>query len=120
MAESILKSKSYDFGLKIVKTIYKLQSERKEFILTKQLLRSGTAIGALIEEAGNGESTRDFIHKLAISNKEANESRYWLSLLRDSELLEEDVANNLILDVEEIIKMLVASIKTSRIKLEKT
>lgn len=119
MAESILKAKSYEFGLKIVKVIYLLQAEKKEFILTKQLLRSGTAIGALIEEAGQGESRKDFIHKLSIANKEANESRYWLKLLRDSELLEIEVANGLVQDVEELIKMLVSSIKTSRQKLAK-
>jgi four helix bundle protein len=69
MGQSILKEKSYSFALNVVKALYQLQSDKKEFILTKQLIRSGTAIGALIEEAGQGESIKDFIHKLSIANK---------------------------------------------------
>lgn len=81
--DNILKQKSFAFALEIVKICRELQTE-KEFILSKQLLRSGTAIGALVEEANQAESKADFIHKLSIANKEANETQYWIRLLIDS------------------------------------
>ncbi len=86
-AENALKQKSYSFALDIVKLCMSLQ-EKREFVLSKQLLRSGTAIGALVEEANQAESRADFIHKLSISNKEANETQYWIRLLIDSEVLD--------------------------------
>lgn len=91
-----------------------LSGEKKEFVLSKQLLRSGTSIGANIEEANQAESKADFIHKLCIANKEAFETNYWLRLLRDSEILTEKQANSLINDCEELQKLLTASIKTSK------
>lgn len=85
-SESIIASKAYAFALEIVKT-YKLVTERKEYVLSKQLLRSGTSIGANINEAIAGQSKRDFVYKLNIALKEARETNYWLSLLKDADYL---------------------------------
>lgn len=85
--ENVLKDKSYHFALKIISLCQRLQAEN-EYILSRQLLRSGTSVGALIEEANQAESRADFIHKLSIANKEANESKYWIRLLIDSKIIE--------------------------------
>ena len=114
MAESILKSKSYDFALRMIKLYQHLVNGKKEFVLSKQVLRSGTSIGANIEEANQGQSKADFIHKLSIAHKEAFETNYWLRLLRDSEILEENIASSMLADCEEIQRMLTSSIKTSK------
>lgn len=82
MEKSILKDKSYAFAIRIVKLSQFLQNEKREFVLSKQVLRSGTAIGALIREAEFGQSKADFISKMSISLKEANETEYWLSLFK--------------------------------------
>ncbi len=110
-----LKQKSYSFALEIIKVCRELQAE-KEFILSKQLLRSGTAIGALVEEANQGESKADFIHKLSIANKEANETQYWIRLLIDSSILSKEMGVPLLEKGVELIKILTASIKTSKAK----
>lgn len=91
-----------------------LNDEKKEFVLSKQVLRSGTSIGANIEEANQGQSKADFTHKLSISLKEAVETNYWLRLLRDSEYLTESQANSLLKDCQELEKLLTASIKTAK------
>lgn len=111
---SILKEKSYQFALKAIKIGVALQKSEREYVLSRQLIRSGTAVGALVEEAGQAESRADFIHKLSIANKEAHETRYWLRLIKDSGFqcvvgLEEPL-----LEIEELIKLLVSSIKTSK------
>jgi len=112
--ENILKDKSYKFALRIVKLFQFLSVERKEYVLSKQILRSGTSVGANIEEAYQGESKSDFIHKLAIANKEAFETHYWLRLLRDSIILETNMADSFMDDCDEIQRMLVAAIKTAK------
>lgn len=112
--KSILQEKSYSFALRIVRICRTLQESKREFILSKQLLRSGTAIGALIEEGRQAESKADFIHKLSISNKEANETQYWIRLLIDSEILEEPVGKELLESCQEIIRILIASLKTAK------
>ena len=89
----------------------------KEFILSRQLLKSGTSIGALVREAEHAQSTADFISKMSISLKEANETEYWLLLIRDSNLLDAQIAHHLISINSELISMLVATIKTSKNKL---
>ncbi|MEP7213265.1 MAG: four helix bundle protein [Acidobacteriota bacterium] len=81
MAESILRTKSYDFALRMIKLYKHLVNEKREFVLSKQLLRSGTSIGANIEEASQGQSRADFVHKLSIAHKESFETSYWLRLL---------------------------------------
>lgn len=87
MKENIVKDKSYAFAIRVVKLYKYLIDTKKEFVLSKQFLRSGTAIGALIREAEHGESKADFIHKLSIALKEANETDYWICLLKDTDYL---------------------------------
>ena len=114
MKESILKDKSYKFALRIVKLNRFLNEEKREFVLSKQILRSGTSIGANIVEGNRAESMPDFIHKLSISLKESFETEYWLNLLKDSEYISAKQAESLILDCNELQKMLISSIKTAK------
>jgi four helix bundle protein len=114
MKDNVLKDKSYAFALRVVKLSQHLSAEKREFVLSKQILRCGTSVGANIEEAYQGESKNDFIHKLAIANKEAFETHYWLRLMRDSEILELKTANSLAADCDELQRMLVAAIKTAK------
>ncbi len=91
-----------------------LQSEKKEFVLSKQVLRSGTSIGALVREAEFGQSKADFANKMSIALKEANETDYWLSLLKDTEFINDKLFNSLQKDCKELIAMLVSTVKTSK------
>lgn len=111
---SPLKEKSYFFATKIVRLSQFLVSEKKEFVLSKQTLRSGTAIGALIRESEFAASKADFINKLTVSLKEANETEYWLMLLKDTDYLNNDEFTQLRSECKELIAMLVSSIKTSK------
>jgi len=119
MSKSILRDKSYAFAIRIVKLSRHLQIEKKEFVLSKQILRSGTAIGALIREAEFGQSKADFTHKMNIALKEANETEYWLSILTDTDYLDQKLFESLQSDCKELIAMLVATVKTSKMKNEK-
>lgn len=110
MASNIIKIKSFDFALRVVKLYQFLITEKKEFVLSKQLLRSGTSIGALFRESEHAESKLDFIHKLAIAQKEANESDYWLELLFQSEYLNQSQFQSLNFDIVEINKILASII----------
>ncbi|MCZ2277370.1 MAG: four helix bundle protein [Bacteroidia bacterium] len=114
MGKSVLKDKSYAFALRIVNLSQYLQAERKEYVLSKQILRSGTAIGALIREAEFGQSKPDFINKLSIALKEANEAEYWLSILKDTNYIELNIFESMQKECKEIIAMLVSSIKTAK------
>jgi four helix bundle protein len=114
MKESVLKEKSYQFALRVIKLYKYIVAEKKEYVLSKQILRSGTSIGANIEEANQAQSKADFVHKLSISQKEAFETDYWLRLLRDSEYLTETQANSLLNDCRELQKLLTTSIKTAK------
>lgn len=114
--ENPLKNKSYKFALRIVKLYKFLTDEKKEYVLSKQCMRSGTSIGANITEGNQEQSTVDFIHKLSIALKEAFETEYWLCLLREAEFITEKQAESLIADCHELQKMLTASIKTSKSK----
>ncbi len=114
MSKSILKDKSYAYAVLIVKLSQRLVSDKKEYILSKQLLRSGTAIGALIREAEFAQSKKDFINKMSISLKEANESLYWLDLLKDTNYMDKELHYKL---NKELVAMLVSSIKTAKSKL---
>lgn len=114
MREDIVKDKSYKFALRTIKLNRYLIEEKREFVISKQVLRSGTSIGANVEESKQAESKLDFVHKLSIANKEAFETNYWLRLLRDSELITATQAESLIIDCEELQKILVASIKTAK------
>lgn len=118
MKESILREKSYQFALRIIKLYKYIVAEKSEYVLSKQILRSGTSIGANIEEANQAQSKADFIHKLSIAQKEAFETDYWLRLLRDSEYLTEAQAESLLIDCRELQKLLTASIKTAKVNLK--
>jgi four helix bundle protein len=109
---SILNTKSYAFAIRIVKLSQFLQKEKQEYVLSKQILRSGTAIGALVHEVEFAQSKAGFVNKLSISLKEANESKYWLSLLYDTAFLDEILFNSLHNDCKELVALLVSSIKT--------
>lgn len=111
---NVLKNKSYDFALRIVNLTKYLQEEKKEFILSKQILRSGTAIGALIAESEYAQSKSDFISKLHISIKEANETNYWLNLLKDSSYINDKMHKSISPDLIELLKILTSSIKTAK------
>lgn len=113
-SKSPLRDKSYDFAIKVVRLSQSLVSERKEFVLSKQILRSGTAIGALIRESEFAASKADFINKLTVSLKEANETEYWLMLLHDTSYLGKEEFLKLQSACKELIAMLVSSIKTSK------
>lgn len=112
--ESTIKKKSYDFALRVIKAYKYLTVEQREFVLSKQMLRSGTSIGAQIRESEYAQSKADFIHKLSIALKEANETEYWLNLLKDSSYIDETSYNSVSTDCVELIKMLTAIIKTSK------
>lgn len=114
MKENIVKSKGFEFALRIVKLFQYLSDKKKEYVLSNQLLRSGTAIGALVRESEHAESKADFIHKLSIALKEANESDYWVELLHRSEYLTESEYKSLFSDLDEIRRLLVSIIKTSK------
>lgn len=117
MKRNIIKDKSFLFALRIVK-LYKFLVENCEYVLSKQILRSGTAVGALVREAENAESTKDFIHKMAIAQKECNETAYWLELLFKSEFIEEKSFDSIIKDQTEIYKIITSIILTSKQKLK--
>ena len=113
-SESVTYKKSYSFAIRIVKLYKYLKAEKNEFILSKQLLRSGTAVGALLREAKFAQSKADFTNKLSIALKEANETDYWIDLLYDSDFLDEKMYNSIKKDIIEIIKLLVSSVKSSK------
>ncbi len=112
--ESPLRSKSYAFGVRIVRLSQFLVGEHKEFVLSRQILRSGTSIGALVREAEYGISKADFRNKMSIALKEANETEYWLSMLRDTDYINEKMFRSLSVDCVELIKMLIATVKTTQ------
>ena len=113
LGKNILKGKSYTFALRAVK-LYKYLCRHNEYVLSKQVLRSGSAVGALVTEAEFGQSKADFISKLSIALKEANETLYWLSLLKDSEYIDEKMFQSIKPDIEELMKLLISSIKTAK------
>jgi four helix bundle protein len=116
MSESIIANKTYAFALEIIKVYKYLVTVKKEFVLSKQLLRSGTSIGANVNEALSAQSTRDFIHKLSISLKESKETQYWLNLLKDSDFIDSEIFNTLNSSCSEIIKILSSIILTTKEK----
>jgi four helix bundle protein len=113
---NIIQTKSYQFAVKTVNLCRNLMEDKKEYILSKQLLRSGTSIGANIEEAIGGHSEKDFLAKLTIAYKEARESKYWLNLLRDTNYLKPDDAQELLNDLEEMLRIIGSIQKTIKSK----
>jgi four helix bundle protein len=114
MKENVLKIKSFSFAVRIIKLYKYLKKEHNEFIISKQLIRCGTSIGALVREAEHAESTKDFIHKLSISLKEANEAKYWLDLLSATDFITKEMYDSVNKDCEELLKLLTASVITSK------
>ena len=112
-------SKSYTFALRIVKLYKYLVAEKKEYVLSKQLLRSGTAIGALIKEGEHAQSKADFLNKMNVALKEANETEYWIELLRDSEYLSTSESLSILEDSTELIRLLISIVKTTKASLKK-
>jgi len=119
MAKGALSEKSFKFSVRIVKLSQFLVNEKKEFVLSKQILRSATSIGALTREAEFAESKADFIHKLSIALKEANETIYWLDLLKETSYINEEMYSSLSSDVEELLKLLISIIKKTKLNLSK-
>lgn len=114
--KSILAEKSFLFAKRIVKLVKYLQNEKKEFILSKQIMKSGTSIGANVYEAKFAQSEKDFLSKLSIALKEANETSYWIMLI-ENEYISEKESKSLMVDLEELLKLLVSSTKTVKNKL---
>ena len=112
--ENVLKTKSYAFALRIVQLFKHLSGGQNEYVLSKQILRCGTSIGANITEGNRAQSKLDFVHKLSIALKESDETEYWLNLLRDSGYLTQAQAESLLSDCAELQRMLIASIKTAK------
>jgi four helix bundle protein len=119
MGKSIVGEKAYVFAIRIVKLYKFLVEEKKERVLSKQLLRSGTAIGALIEEGIGAESDLDFKHKLKIAYKEARETHYWIRILKDTEYLTDKQSESILTDCEELLKLLTSIINTINSKSNK-
>jgi len=112
--DNVVMDKSYAFALRIIKLYKYLVAEQKEYVLSKQILRSGTSVGALVKEAEHAQSKADFINKMNIALKEANETEYWLMLLKDSKYMDEKSYRSIHPDCAELIKLLASIVKTSK------
>ena len=112
--ENVIEIKSFNFAIRIVNLYKYLTDTKKEYILSKQLLRSGTSIGANVAEAEQAQSKPDFVSKMNIALKETSETKYWIKLLKATEFLSEKESNSLLADCVELEKLLVSIIKTSK------
>jgi four helix bundle protein len=113
-SENLVLSKAYAFALRAVKMYKYLMNERKEYVLSKQMLRAGTSVGANVNEAVSAQSKRDFVHKLSIALKEARETSYWLNLLKDSDYINQESFNEMNDACQELIKILTSIILTTK------
>lgn len=113
MKENIIVEKSKRFALRIIKLYMFLKDEKKEYVLSKQLLRSGTSVGANVKEAIRGQSKKDFLSKMSIALKEISETEYWLELLYESDFLNQQQFNSIYLYCQEIIKLLTSIVRTT-------
>jgi len=113
--ENVVKNKSFAFSVRIIRLYQYLANQKKEFIIAKQLLRSGTSVGAMVKEAEHAESRNDFKHKISIAQKEINESIYWLELLRETEYLSKEEFDSLKADAVELLKIVTAIIKSVKV-----
>ncbi|MDR0737700.1 MAG: four helix bundle protein [Prevotellaceae bacterium] len=118
-SKNVLKEKSYAFALRIIKAYKYLVKEHGEYVLSKQLLRCGTAIGALVREAEYAQSKADFVNKMSIALKEANETEYWVLLLQDSEYITTAISKSVLKDCRELLRLLVSSINTAKKNMNK-
>lgn len=114
MKENIIQQKSFAFAIRVVNAYKHLQTEKKEFVLSKQLLRCGTSIGANVEEAIGGQSKKDFIAKISIAYKEARETKYWVKLLIATLYLDEKEADSILNDAEELCKIMASILVSSK------
>ena len=114
MKSNVIKDKSYAYAIRIVKLCQYLQKDKKEFVLSKQLLRSGTSPGAMVREAEHAQSRPDFIHKMSIGLKEINESEYWINLLYDTEYISKEQYDSIMTDTKEILKLLISIVKSTK------
>lgn len=114
MKENIIKEKSFLFAVRAIRLYQFLVDSKKEFVLSKQLLHSGTSVGAMVREAEHAESKADFMHKMAIAQKEINETIYWLELFKETEYLTNDQFQSINADALEIIKLLTSIIKSTK------
>ena len=112
--ENLILQKSKAFAIRIIRLYQYLMDEKKEFIMSKQILRSGTSIGANVKESVRAQSTADFLSKMQIALKEASETEYWLELLAETEYLSEKASGSLLQDCRELIKLITAIVKTSK------
>jgi len=117
--ENIIANKSYVFAIRIIRLYKFFIEEKKEFILSKQLLRSGTAIGALVKEAEHAQSKADFLNKMNVALKEANETEYWLMLLRDTGYISTKEFDSINADSSEILRLLISIVKSTKTTLKK-
>ena len=115
MNKSIIREKSYLFAIKIIK-IYRILNQKGEYVLARQLLRSGTSIGANVEEALGAQSKKDFIAKMSIAHKEARETNYWIRLLRDTNILDKNISYELLMDCNELIRIISSILLTLKEK----
>ncbi|RYG06635.1 MAG: four helix bundle protein, partial [Chitinophagaceae bacterium] len=111
MKQNILKEKSFCFAVRVVNLYKFLKKQYGEYVLSQQVIRCGTSIGAIVREAEHAESLKDFIHKLSIGLKEANECKYWLDLLKETNFITKRMYTSLNQDCEELLKLLTASVK---------
>ena len=116
--ENVIAAKSYAFAIRIINLYKFLNTEKKEFVLFKQVLKSGTAIVALVREAEHAQSKADFLNKMNIALKEANETEYWLMLLKDTGYIQQAEFDSIIKDCEEVLKLLVSIVKSTKTSLK--
>lgn len=114
MRDNIVKNKSFDFAVRVVKLYQFLCEQKKEFVLSKQLLRSGTSVGAMVREAEHAETKNDFKHKMGIAQKEINETIYWLELLKETDYLTPEQFESINNDAVQIIKLITAILKSAK------
>lgn len=117
MKENIVKNKSFEFAIRVVKLYQFLCDQQKEFVLSKQLLRCGTSVGAMVREAEQAETKKDFIHKMAVAQKEINETMYWLELLHQTQYLNKEQFVSINNDALEIIRLITSIIKSAKAKI---
>jgi four helix bundle protein len=117
--ENVIANKSYAFALRMIRLYQFLSEQKKEYVLSKQLLRSGTAIGAMVKESEHAQSKADFLNKMNVALKEANETEYWLMLLKDTQYINENEFDSINADCTEILRLLISIVKSTKTSLKK-
>ncbi len=117
--ENIIANKSYAFALGIIRLYQFLSEQKKEYVLSKQLLRSGAAIGAMVKESEHAQSKADFLNKMNVALKEANETEYWLMLLKDTGYINNKEFDSINADCTEILRLLISIVKSTKASLKK-